>query len=270
MGHQQIGRFHRCHQAGIEADEPKRIRHIGIHAFQGTAHLLQGQAVVLIQLVKAHAADTAAAVIPQHQSHIRRRIARRPPGKEIGKGTAVSHAGTRLTVHLFHISVLDHKPIQFVRIPLTGCPFLSASGLHHKTHPVTGGCLQHFLHILRAGAVHSFQIAAAHIYKDCPGAIRPHGHSVLPPTALNGQRTVLSGNKPGTGLPGGRDSRSIPIYGSLGDGFIPAASGAFLLQIQTSPCAQQHAPRKQQRSNTFVVHTNPPLWRGVLFPVQYV
>ena len=178
--------------------------------------------------------------------------------KELFKGLAMEQLEQDWFEYpVFHI---DFNNADFTE---AGCgPFLRPSGLHHKAHIAAGGCRLHFLQILRAGTVLAFQIAAAHIDEYGPGALRPHGRHRFPPAAVNGQCTVPGSGKPGTGFTGGCNPNRTLFKGSLWHGFRSAAPGTFLLQAQTSSCAQQHAPGKQQRGHVFdvfAVHKIPPL-----------
>ena len=97
--HKDIRGFKGTHKAGVKADELKLVRHLVVDGVQRFVYFPQGQAVALVQLVKAHAADTAAAMIPEHKSHIFRWVVLNTPRYKIRQGVCASHACVGDLVH---------------------------------------------------------------------------------------------------------------------------------------------------------------------------
>ena len=83
IGGEHGGGFHRAHQARVKADKIKAVRQASLNALERFVEIRQIQAFVVIQLVKADAVDAAAAVIPQDQAYMTRRIGSQTPAQEI-------------------------------------------------------------------------------------------------------------------------------------------------------------------------------------------
>ena len=116
VGGQHVGRLEGTHQAGVEADELEGLPHAGIAGRQRGVELAQAQRVVVVALVKAHARDAAAAVIPQDEPHVFGGVVGDAPGEEVGEGLRVSHVGGRHAVHLHDRTVADEVAAQLAGI----------------------------------------------------------------------------------------------------------------------------------------------------------
>ena len=169
---------------------------------QGIAQLVQVHDVAAKQLVDEQARLAAAAMVPQHQRVLLRRIVLRAPAHEIRKRFRVRHAlkrqGLLQEVALRQVVVqiaLEPPPLQRGRGDLhaevLGMPLLAAAGFDQHVHAPGSGRLValrgrsqgphdvlglaagilavgNLLQVLRGVSVLRFQVGAAHVEHDRP------------------------------------------------------------------------------------------------------
>ena len=128
----------------------------------------------MIRLIKADTVDTAAAVVPEYHAHMLCRILRNTPAQEICQRGYIRHASFRFAVDLLQVIILHNKALDLFGIHNVIIPAVRTAGLYYEAHLITGTRIQHLLQITGCHAVFRFQIRAAEIYKDGPGAVLTH------------------------------------------------------------------------------------------------
>ena len=96
---ENIRGFERAHKAGVKADELEFLGHFVVDGVERGVDFAQRKAVFIVIFVKAHAADTAAAVVPEHQAHILGGVVFKSPSDKIRESLCFSHTRVRCLVH---------------------------------------------------------------------------------------------------------------------------------------------------------------------------
>ena len=136
---------------------------------------LHRQVVRIVQLVPAHAVHRAAAMVPENQRVLVRRIFLRAEGQQRRQRLAGPHAHAFESIH--HAQGIPERHIDAQRVRRqVHLPGARPAGHHQQVDlfrvvPAPG----HFQQVRRGGAAAAFQIAAAHIDHQGDGFFRGAG-----------------------------------------------------------------------------------------------
>ena len=137
-----------AHKASVEADELELVAHLAVNGVQRAVYLTQRETVRIVHLIEAHAAYAAAAVVPEHQTHVLRWVILNSPGNEIRKGLRVAHVLKVELIYKLKLAVVCDVALRYaVRNAVVLVPLGGSAGLVNDTDVVAVCTEQGFLDI---------------------------------------------------------------------------------------------------------------------------
>jgi hypothetical protein len=160
----------RRHQARVKTDEAELLDSRGLHAgAHALVQLGEREGVVVIGLIRAEAADTAA-VVPEQKGIAIRRVLLHAPGDEVGQDLWIAQVLFAQVIDFLQRALLDQQA-------LGGRPVLDAThavagqaraaiAQHDDVHGIIGSRLHHLLEVFQRGRLEV--VVREHVHEHGP------------------------------------------------------------------------------------------------------